>query len=757
MSGSAAVDLGVHRLRDVTEPMQLYQIGDGSFPPLRTDAPWLSNLPARPTRLIGREEDVSAIRRLLANDRLVTLTAVGGAGKTRLAQEVGECELRHRSGGVWFVDLSAVVSGSELPEAIAGVLGLSLRVGDPVDQVIEYLEDQPALVILDNCEHLIDDAADFAERFLAVAGRASVLATSREMLDVDGERVYSVPPLASDGAHSAAVMLFGDRATAVDPAFVIDDSNVDAISALCTHLDGIALAIELAAIQVSVMTPAELLAGLDDRFQLLSGGRRRRRQRTLEATVGWSYDLLDHLDQRVFRTLGVFVDGFELESAAAVTGLSRPAATAAVHSLVAKSLVVRVDRGDISRFGMLETIKAYAEDRLSDAREATEAARAHFEHFARQAAAHGRTPFSEIRLCYALRHDLSNLTAAFEWAAANDEWTRATELLNGAFSTYELFGRALEGLSLVHRAVERVDPSDPDLGDHLVAGCLTALVNVDDFAQGQTYAIRLAASAVPGLRVVGLAFHGWAVSYSGPARSAALLDRAQRELGQARRDAPGRNTELAAAALAVYRAGNRCVTFDYSGALNDAEEAIAIEERLGFHTPIGSAPGAVTVASMCLVLLDRPGEALDLLARQDQDLVRAVQVANGDPIRAFAMLELGELQSARDVVRRLAVRGLARRYAYEANDSVVMLAGLALAEGDTATATQLVLLSGTGSGWAVIVADNLAMRLELTEQRRRRIIDSIRSRDTSHNTQQAATALHNELDRRGWLPTERPG
>ena len=145
---------------------------------------------------------------------------------------------------------------------------------------------------------------------------------------------------------------------------------------------------------------------------------------------------------------------------------------------------------------------------------------------------------------------------------------------------------------------------------------------------------------------------------------------------------------------------------------------------------------------MCLVLLDRPGEALDLLARQDQDLVRAVQVTNGDPIRAFAMLELGELQGARDVVRRLAVRALARRYAYEANDSVVMLAGLALAEGDTATATQLVLLSGTGSGWAVIVADNLAMRLELTEQRRRRIIDSIRSREhlPQHPTSRNRTA-----------------
>ena len=751
MSGSDAIDLGVHRLRDVSEPMQLYQLGAGSFAPLRTDAPRQSNLPVNPTRLIGRDDDVAAIRRLLANDRLVTLTAVGGAGKTRLAQEVGEYELGQRPGGVWFVDLTAVVNGTDIPGAIASELGLSLRVGDPVDQVIEYLADQAALVILDNCEHLIDDAADFAERFLTAGGRASILATSREMLDVDGERVYPVPPLASDGAESAAVTLFADRATAVDPAFVIDDSNVDVVAALCTRLDGIALAIELAAVQVTVMTPAELLAGLDDRFQLLSGGRRRRRQRALQATIDWSYDLLGELDQRVFRTLGVFVDGFDLDAVASVTGLAQREVTATVHSLVAKSLVVRVDRGDVSRFGMLETMKAYAEDRLAEAGETNEVARAHLVHFETQAMPYGRTPFSEIRLCYGLRHDASNLTAAFEFAAASDEWHRAAELLNGAFGAYELFGRALEGLSLAYRAVERVDAEDSELVDHLLAQCLVAVVDVDDFARGQAYAIRLAESALPWLRVIGLAFHGWAVSYSGPSRSAALFDRAQQELSRARIEVPGRNTEIAAAALATYRAGTRCVTFDYDGALGDAEDAIAIEERIGFHTALGSAPGAVTVASMCLVLLDRPREALELLARQDQDLLRAVQVANGDPIRVFAMLELGELESARDLVRRMAVRGLARRYAYEANDSVVLLAGLALAEGDDSTATQLVLASGTGSGWAVIVADNLAMRLEVTEERRRRIIDSIRTRDTSQNIQQAATALHRELERRGWI------
>ena len=303
MAGIDALDLGIHRLRDVDEPMALFQVGPGDFPPLRVIDPWLSNLPERPTRLIGREDDVSKVRRLLGTHRLVTLNAVGGSGKTRLALAVGESELAHRPGGVWFVDLAAVMSEPEVPEAIAGAIGLSLRVGDPVDQIVGYLSEQVALVILDNCEHMVDAVAEFAHRFLEVAGKSSLLATSREMLDVEGERIYRVSPLASDGPTSPGVTLFLDRAMAIDPEFSINQSNEASISALCLRLDGIPLAIELAAIQVGVMTPAELLAGLDDRFQLLSGGRRRGRQRTLEATLDWSYDLLDADAQRVFLSL----------------------------------------------------------------------------------------------------------------------------------------------------------------------------------------------------------------------------------------------------------------------------------------------------------------------------------------------------------------------------------------------------------------------------------------------------------------------
>ena len=748
VAGVDAIDLGSHRLRDVAEPIALFQVGNGDFPPLRVLDPRLSNLPARPTRLVGREDDVTRVRRLLATDRLVTLNAVGGSGKTRLALAVGESELTHRPGGVWFVDLAAVMSDLELPEAVAGAIGLSLRVGDPVEQIIAYLADQVALVILDNCEHLVDAVADFADRFLSVSGRSSLLATSREMLDVEGERVFRVAPLPTDGPDSPGVTLFVDRAAAIEPDFILDGSNRDTVAALCTRLDGIPLAIELAAIQVAVMTPAELLAGLDDRFQLLSGGRRRGRQRTLEATLDWSYDLLDDDARTVFRALGVFVDGFDLEAAAAVTGSSRGKVAAMVQSLVTKSLVVRLDRDGTSRFGMLESVKAYAEDRLVDAGEAGDVRARHTEHFRTLATAGGRVLFADLRRSFALRHDLSNMTAAFEAMAAAGDWIGAAELLNGSFASYECFGRVIEGLALLDRSVEHIGEIDSDLADHLIAHSLAALVTVDDFAQAQRNAVRISESSVPYLRAFGMCFHGWAVSYSQPDRSKRLMVDAQDELDRARHDTPGRNTEAAAIVMHLYRGGHLCVDLEYEAALRNVLEALAIERRIDLWA---GAFSAATMQAMVLLVLGRPEESLEVLDSVDETIMSAMQIANGEPLRAFALVECGQLEQGRELVRRVVERGLRRRYAYEPNDCVVLLAALALAEQNDATANGLVLNAGTGSGWGVIVADHLAHRLDVSDERRRRILESIRSRDTARNTRQADQALRAELVRRGWL------
>ena len=223
------------------------------------------------------------------------------------------------------------------------------------------------------------------------------------------------------------------------------------------------LAIELAAARVTVMNPNELLAGLDDRFRLLSGDRRRSRQRTLEATLDWSYDLLDRDEQRVFRALGVFVDGFDLDAVAAVTGLDRRAATHHIEALRAKSLVVRADRAKVTRFRLLETVKAYAEDRLVDAVEAGAVRNRHLGHFHALAMAEGLKVAGSLDVGLRLRHDCSNITTAFEWAAEHDRWIMAGELLTGSQCAYQLEGRMIDHARALARTATHTVELDDDL------------------------------------------------------------------------------------------------------------------------------------------------------------------------------------------------------------------------------------------------------------------------------------------------------
>jgi len=284
-------DQGAQTVKNIADPVRVWRLrGEGveSGPPhafllnLKTPP---SNLPARPTRLIGRASEVMQARQLLSVHRVVTVTAVGGFGKTRLAIAIGEEELSQRKDGVWFTDLTAVLNDQDVPAAIASALGLVLTSGDPIRQVIAYLTDKSALVILDNCEHVIEACAAVADAFLAVAGESVILATSREALNIDGEQIMQLAALSATSSESPAVQLFVERATSIDPSFCLDASNEATIATLCDHLDGMPLAIELAAARITVMTPAELLGGLSERFALLSGGRRRRRQPTLEATL----------------------------------------------------------------------------------------------------------------------------------------------------------------------------------------------------------------------------------------------------------------------------------------------------------------------------------------------------------------------------------------------------------------------------------------------------------------------------------------
>ena len=383
-SDASITDLGTHMLRDIEAPVHLSQLGTTEFPPLSSLCQGIVSLPSPRTSLIGREDSIVEVRRLLADHRLVTLAGVGGCGKTRLAIEVAYREIPAHPDGVWFVDLSTIADSVALPGVIATTLDLAISSGrDAIDQIATYLAPRHALVVIDNCEHVIDPVADLLDSLLERCPGVRFIATSREALDIDGEFTWKVPSLAT-GSDAPAVDLFYERALAGGAALVDDDQTRQTVHQVVERLDGIPLAIELAAARTRSMPVAEILELLDDRFSLLSGGSRRSRQRqaTLEGAVQWSYDLLDESEQEMLRILSVFQGGFSLPDVAAVARRSERETRDLIDALVAKSLVdvVRDASGEF-RSRLLETIRLFALARLVDAGEAVATRDRHLGHF----------------------------------------------------------------------------------------------------------------------------------------------------------------------------------------------------------------------------------------------------------------------------------------------------------------------------------------------------------------------------------------
>ena len=375
VSGVDLVDLGQRRLRDVPVPVGVFQVrAQGlrtEFPPLRTLDATPGNLRSAVTSFIGRESEVEEVQAALHEHRLVTLTGVGGVGKTRLATEVAASLAAEFPDGVWFFELAAVADPAAVPDAVAAVLGITQQPGKTVSEsVAAALEGRVRLLVIDNCEHVLDAAADLVEGVLAQSATVKVLATSREGLGVGDEQVWPVPSLdLSGGIDSAAVNLFVERAQSVAPRFsmAIPD-EAGAVVEICRSLDGIPLAIELAASRMASMTAAEVRDRLDDRFKLLVGSRRgAERHQTLRQAVAWSYDLLGDAEKSLLQRCSVFSGGFDLRSACAVAGFDDPddyAVLDLLDALVRKSLLVADRSAGRTRFAMLETIRQFAEEQL---------------------------------------------------------------------------------------------------------------------------------------------------------------------------------------------------------------------------------------------------------------------------------------------------------------------------------------------------------------------------------------------------------
>ncbi len=480
--GAQLRDLGRVRLRDLERAQHLHQLVHpalrDAFPPLRSLETTPNNLVAQVNALVDRDQAMVQVPALLDAHRLVTLFGPGGIGKTRLSLQVAATMLERFPDGVWFVDLSPLSQPDLLPQALASVLGVREEDGAHVQQALErHVATRELLVILDNCEHVVDACAVFARRLLAAGPKTKILASSREVLRLSGEQVYPVPSLAAPDpdAHDAAglaqadaVQLFFDRAKAAQPALRVDEASTRAAARICHHLDGLPLAIELAAARVRALSVQAIADRIDDRFRLLGRADRTHlpRQQTLRALVDWSYDLLPASEQRLLQRLSVFAGGFTLEACEAVCagqGIVAAEVLDLLTALVEKSLVVA--EVDSDRFRLLDTVRHYARDRLDEAGGVTDAHDRHRDHYVALAEA-ARPELAGPRQAQAMARldaERDNLVDAHAWSLRSGDDGAGALRLSHALRPYWINrGRPMLGLGFTSEALARTDDGRRD-------------------------------------------------------------------------------------------------------------------------------------------------------------------------------------------------------------------------------------------------------------------------------------------------------
>jgi predicted ATPase/class 3 adenylate cyclase/DNA-binding XRE family transcriptional regulator len=463
-------DMGQRQLKDWSRPEHICQLVisglRADFPPLSTPESFPHNLPVQLTSFIGREREMAEVKQLLSNTRLLTFTGPGGTGKTRLALQIAEELLPSFADGVWLAESAPLTDASFLYQTIAGIFGLRELPNVPILNIItDYLRAKRLLLILDNCEHLIEACAKLSDHLLHACPQLKIIASSREALGIAGETAYRVPSLSlPDQAQVTreavlgfeSVQLFVERASAANPKFHLTENASD-VAQICRRLDGIPLALELAAARIRIFSTEEIADRLDDRFSLLTGGSRTamERHQTLRALIDWSYELLSHDERRLFRHLAVFAGGWTFEAAEAVC--PNLDVLNLLTQLVDKSLVMVDEQESSTRYHLLETICQYASEKLLEMSESHQARARHvgfFLKFAEVAEPHLHGP-QEREWLSRLETEYDNLRAALEWAMKNDIII-ALRLETALYLFWNRHGYQAEGRRLLGEALARL-------------------------------------------------------------------------------------------------------------------------------------------------------------------------------------------------------------------------------------------------------------------------------------------------------------
>jgi predicted ATPase/class 3 adenylate cyclase/DNA-binding CsgD family transcriptional regulator len=685
------IDLGSYPLRGVPRPERVVQLCHpdirNEFPPLRTAKSIAThNLPAQLTSFVGRSDQIRQLIETLSDNRIVTLTGAGGVGKTRLAARAATEAAPNFGDGVWYVDLAPITDPALVPVAAARALGLRDEPGrSTLETVARFIGDRHILMVVDNCEHLLDASAELITALLGACSELTLLATSREPIAVAGEVSWRVPSLSLD---EEAIELFVDRARHARPDWDATDDKAGAVAEICHRLDGVPLAIELAAARVRSLSLEEIRDGLHDRFRLLTGGARTavQRQQTLRASVDWSHALLTDPERALFRRLAVFMGGFDLGAAEVVASggdLERHQVLDLLTLLVDKSLVAAEYASGPTRYRLLEMVRQYALEKLGESGEADEVRARHRDHYAALAALVDAPPVTELdrRVAWA-ETEIDNLRAACTWSLECSELERALQLASALHPLWITTGRFQEGLSWFDAALS---DQDHELAAAVRARAMADRAALDAYAGFDSIDLAEQALAIardigdPALMTRALLACGGLSIYR-PEIAQQYLDEGivlGRELGDG-----WRLTQLL-----NWRAFGGNASGELHRPLMAAEEGCALAEAIGdrFHARLFRMWRGL--ARVCLgELVDGAAELRSVLAEAEEahdSVTRALCLI----CQAFALVHQGELGEARAAGERAIEAGTALGGFYL--DTAYGSSGLAaLAAGDARAARE---------------------------------------------------------------------